>query len=424
MSTSSSGLLVKRKPPSVPLARAWHHPWVRNAPWPPRRTWIVLALASAALLASLVLYMHGPNVHGDQSLYDRYAWDFWAGRPPFRALPAEYPLLALLPFTLAILPPVPDFVTVFALWMLGFLVVGLLVVARRESPRVAEVIAVSVAVGAWGTVLGRYDLVPAAVTVAALWAARGRRFGLAYALLAAGALLKLYPAILVPVVAIEQWRTAGRDRLRSAVAGVGLFCLLTAVGFAVAFLLDPGGWLGPLTYNTRRPFQIESVPATLLWAGGLLGFTVSPDKSFRSDNLVGQLEGAIGLAAGAALVAGVLWAWWRQSDGRLDLTRAWAASLLVVVCTGRVLSPQYLIWVLPFVAIVYRRHDPIWLAICALTTLVFPFAYAQVHPVGAGPPASYPAFLLGLIAVRNAALVVATVRLLAASSTMTTAAAT
>ena len=404
--------------------RAWHHPWVRSVPRLSVRTWIVLTLAIAALLASLVLYMHGHNVHGDQSLYDRYAWDFWAGHPPLHALPAEYPILALLPFSLTIAPPLPDFVSVFALWMLLLLAAGLLLMARRESPRVAEVCAVYLAVGAWGTILGRYDLVPAAVTVAALWAVRARRFGSAYALLAAGALLKLYPAVLVPVVLIEQRRTLGRGGLRPALAGVGLFCLLTIAGFASASILDPGGWLGPFTYNARRPLQIESVPATLLWATGLLGFPVGPNKSFRSDNLVGQLDGAIGLAADVALAAGLLWVWWRQSTGRLDVTRAFAATLLVVVCTGRVLSPQYVIWVLPFIAIVYRDYDPLWLAICVLTTLVFPFAYAQVHPVGSGPPASYPAFLLGLIALRNAALVVATVRFLATSSTTATATAT
>jgi hypothetical protein len=376
--------------------------------------------------------MHWPNAHGDQSLYDRYAWDFWTGRSngaPFHALPAEYPLLALLPFSLTILPPLPDFVSVFAVWMLGLLVAIVLVVARRESPRVAEVLAVYVAVGAWGTVLGRYDLVPAAVTVAALWAARGRRFGTAYALLAAGALLKLYPALLVPVVAIEQYRSLGRSPLRSrppraVLAGVGLFCLLTAAGFAVAFLLDPAGWLGPFTYNARRPFQVESVPATLLWLSGFLGFPVSPDKSFGSDNLVGLLDRAIGLAAEAVLVAGLLWVYGSQAAGRLRVTTAFAASLLVVLCAGRVLSPQYLIWVLPLVAIVQRRFDGLWLAICVLTTLVFPLGYLQLHPVGSGPPASYPVFLLGLIALRNAALVVATVRLLATSSTRTTAAAT
>ncbi len=167
------------------------------------------------------------------------------------------------------------------------------------------------------------------------------------------------------------------------------------------------------------------MPASVLWASGLLGFDVVANKSFRSDNLVGPLDGAIGLSAQVALVAGLLWVYWSQARGRLGLTRAAVAGLLVVICTGRVLSPQYLIWVLPLIAISERALDPLWLGICLLTTLVFPFAYMQVHPVGSGPPASYPVFLLGLIALRNAALVVATVRVLrATSSTRTTAAAT
>jgi Glycosyltransferase family 87 len=388
----------------------------------PRRTWIVLTLAVAALLASLVFYMHLPNVHGDQSLYDRYAWDFWAGRPPFHALPAEYPLLALLPVSLTIVPPLPDFITVFALWMLGLFVACAVVLARRESPRAAEVFAVYVAVGAWGTVLGRYDLAPAAVTLAAVWAARDRRFNLAYALLAAGALLKLYPALLVPLVAIEQWHASGRGwPRRELLAGVGLFCLLTAAGFAVALLLDPAGWLGPFTYNAHRPIQVESVPATLLWLSGLLGFPVEANKSFGSDNLVGLLAGPIGVAAGAALLAGLLWVYGSQAAGRLQLATAVPCCLLVVIGAGRVLSPQYLLWVLPFVALVQRRLDPWWLAVCVLTLIVFPFGYLQLHPGRPGVPAAYPAFLLGLIALRNAALVVATVRFLAASSTRATA---
>jgi Glycosyltransferase family 87 len=384
------------------------------------RTVLVVAVVVASLLASLVLYMLGPYGHGDVALYHEDAVRFWAGSPPLRQLPAEYPVLALVPFSLTVAPPVPDYVTLFALWMLALLLAGLMAIARRESPRAAEVCAVYLALGGWGTLLGRYDLVPAAITVAAWWAARERRFSLAYVLLAAGALLKLYPALLVPVVLIEHSRALGREPLRSlparpVLAGAGLFCGIVAAGFLVAFALDPRGWLGPFTYNAGRPLQVESLPATLLWAGSLAGFPVAPDKSFRSDNLVGQLSGVIGLAAVAALAAGLLWVWWSQATGRLGFARALTGSLLVVICTGRVLSPQYLIWVLPLVAIVDGGYDPLWLLICLLTTLVFPFVYLQLHPVGSGPPASFPLFLLGPIALRNVALVAATVRFLRAS---------
>jgi hypothetical protein len=380
---------------------------VRPALQTPLRSPIVLALAVVALLASLLLYMRGPFGHGDVALYHQYAVAFWAGSPPLRSLPAEYPVLALLPFSLTLLPPVPDYVTLFALWMLALLIAMLAAIARRESARAAEVCGVYLALGGLGTLLGRYDLVPAALTLAAWWAVRQRRFPAAYALLAAGALLKLYPAVLLPVVAIEQLR-AGGGRKRPVLAGWALFGGIVAAGFLVA--LDPAGWLGPFTYNGGRPLQVESLPATLLWLGSLAGFPVHPNKSFRSDNLVGPLAGPIGGLALVALVAGLAWVCWRQARGRLPFSRAAVVCLLVLICTGRVLSPQYLIWVLPLVAIVERDYDPLWLLVCLLTTVVFPFEYLQLHPVGSGPPASFPLFLLGTIGLRNGLLVAATVR--------------
>jgi hypothetical protein len=306
---------------------------------------------------------------------------------------------------------------VFALWMLALFVAGIVVMARRESPRVAEVAAVTLATGGFATLLGRYDLVPAATTVAAYWAARERRFTLAYTLIAVGILLKLYPALLLPLVAIEQWRALDRDPLRSwppppVVAGVVLCAGIVAAGFATARLLDPAHWLGPFTYNTRRPIQIESVPATLLWLSGLVGFPVGPNRSFHSYNLVGQLAQPISLAAGATTVVGLLWVYWRAASGRFDLARGMAACLLVVICTGRVLSPQYLVWFLPLVVIAEQDWDPAWLLVGAATTLVFPFAYRLVHPVGSGPPPEFPLALLAAIALRNVLLVAATVRFL------------
>ena len=96
--------------------------------------------------------------------------------------------------------------------------------------------------------------------------------------------------------------------------------------------------------------------------------------------------------------------------GRLALGRALTLCLLVVVCTNRVFSPQYLMWVVPMVAIMEREYDGFWLAVCALTTLIFPYAYDFAGLHGSGTPASYPVFFPGLIALRNALLVVAFAR--------------
>jgi hypothetical protein len=385
--------------------------------WLTPRGWTVLAAAVGTLLVSLIVYLHAPNHHGDIDLYRRYAEAFWSAGGLQRPLPTEYPPLALVPFTLTLIPPLPDAVSVFGLWMLLLFAAGVVLLGRLESPRVAEVAAVYLALGAYATAVGRYDLVPLALTLAAYWAARRRRFPLAYALLALGALIKLYPAALLPVVALEQYRSLGRDPLRSrppegVVRGVALFLGLVCGGFALARLLDPDHWLGAFTYGMWRPLQVESVGASLLWLTSLAGFWISPDRSFHSYNLVGSLDGAVGLLCDLGLLAGLAWVLWRQATGRIDLARALAGVVLVLVITDRVFSPQYLIWVLPLVAVVERDCRWSWLLVCALTTLIFPIAYGGLRPLGLGPPVTFPLWFLGPIALRNAVLVAATVRLI------------
>ncbi len=367
------------------------------------------------LLASLVFYMHSGSGHGDLQLYHGYAQAFWLGSPPFTSLPAEYPLLSMIPFTLTLLPPIPDYITVFGLWMVLLFLAGYLAIRRRESPKAAAIFAVYLLLGCFATVLGRFDLLPAAVTLVAYWAARERRFTLAYAMLAIGTLLKLYPLFVLPVVMLEQYRALGLNPLRSApprevLKGVALFTAAVVAVFGISALLSPDEWLGPFTYNSQRPIQVESVPATILWFSGLLGMPTAPDKSFHSWNLVGQIDGLLGALSGLALIGGCLWVYWQQLIGRLSFGRAVTLCLLVIVCTNKVFSPQYLMWVLPMVAITEQEFDPVWLAICGLTTLIFPYGYQWAWTPGPVAPASYPIWFPALIALRNVLMTAALVR--------------
>ena len=368
-----------------------------------------------ALLASLVFYMHSGSGHGDLQLYHGYAQAFWLGSPPFSSLPAEYPLLSMIPFTLSLLPPIPDYITVFGFWMLLLFLAGYVAIRRRESPKTAEICAVYLVLGCFATVLGRFDLLPAGATLVAYWAARERRFTLAYAMLAVGTLLKLYPLFLLPVVALEQYRALGLNPLRTApprqlLKGVALFTAAVLGVFGISALLSPDGWMGPLTYSTHRPLQVESVPATVLWLSGLLGLPTSPDKSFHSWNLVGQIDGLLGVLSELALVGGCLWVYWQQLIGRLTFGRALTLCLLVVICTNKVFSPQYLMWVVPMVAVTEQDYDLVWLGICSLTTLIFPYGYQWAWTPGPLAPPSYPFWFPALIALRNVLMTAALVR--------------
>jgi hypothetical protein len=197
---------------------------------------------------------------------------------------------------------------------------------------------------------------------------------------------------------------------RPVLRGLALFAVTVAGAFALSVAIDTDDWLGAFTFNAHRPLQVESVPASLLWLTGIVGLPTTAVRSFNSYNLVGRADWLISIMADLALAGGCLLVYWRQATRRIAFGRALALCVLVVICTNRVFSPQYLMWALPLVAIAEGDYDALWLAVCALTTLVFPLAYDWTGLRGHPMPATYPFYLPALILVRNAVLLVATAR--------------
>jgi len=379
------------------------------------------ALARFALVALGVAATYALTLYGwrtadfDVGEYAEYARAFWAGNPPFAAFPLEYPPLALAPFGLALLAGPFSAPAAFGLWMgalflLGYL--GYLRFSSSPSPRGAALrYAAYLLLAAQATLLARYDLVPALVTLAALWAARRRRFALAYVLLAAGILLKLYPLALLPAIMIEHGRAARpRGGARAALLGPlvgGAACLGSVALVSLAALLrDPRGGLAFFAYATERPIQVESFPATLLWLGTFLGVPAAHGYAFGSDSYTGPLAGGAGWGAMVVAAAGCALVYWRQASGRLTIERASLLALGLALLASKVLSTQYLVWVLPLAAEV-GGGELAWLAICALTSLDYPLLYPFNQP-GYTRPQEFA--FMAVVAARNLLLLALTLR--------------
>jgi hypothetical protein len=402
----------------------------------------LLALALVAMRSAVVATARLPN--GDVVEYHTYALNFWTGHPIFTALPTEYPPLAILPFSLTLLPPLPAFESVFSWWAAAAVILGYLGYLRFSDRKRAIAYAVYLIIGAAATLVARFDIFPALVTLAALWATQRRHFAGAYLLLALGVLLKLYPIFLAPLPLIAQWQTlhataqpvegatesvesvesvesAGVTRRRWArgwrgwlrcpatwrtAEGAALLLGAVGLGFALAFVLNPSGALTEFTYAGARPLQVESTPATLLWLGSIVGIPAHPDFSFVSLNYVGPLDVVLKPLSTVALAVGCLWAYWRFARGRLSLAQAFLAVVCVVVVANKIFSPQYLIWITPFVAEVFG-FDGLWLLICALTTLIFPYLYGLRNPI---QTVTYDWAFMPVVAIRNILLLSFTLR--------------
>lgn len=404
----------------------------RRVPWRMLAEIGVVALAAATTLWLTLSVWHSANF--DVLEYAEYARAFWLKSPRFTALPQEYPPATLLVFGLTLLPAIPDVRVVFGAWMGLLFVLGYVGFRRYVAPGAATRYAVYLLLGAQGTLLARFDLVPALATVGALWAAQRRRFALAYLLLGVGILLKLYPVVLVPLVAIEHWRAfrqasdvhgdSGTRRLPStagarggrrgyvlALAGVGAGFVCAAGITGVALLRGPASAPAALRFAIERPTQIESFQATLLWLGTFFGAPAEHSYAFGSDTYTGALSGQLGGAAVAALAIGCALICWRLAAGKMPIERAFLVCLCVVLLTSKVFSTQYLIWVLPFAAEV-GEDAALWLLMGALSFVGYPLFYPFNQP---GYTLTQTALFLALLAVRNLALVIVTVRLLRGS---------
>jgi hypothetical protein len=263
--------------------------------------------------------------------------------------------------------------------------------------------------------VNRYDAVVALTVAAALLFLALRRPLGAGVSLGLGFALKLTPALFLPLLLLVQ--PSRRRALRAGVA----FLAAAFLPFVPFLLHDPGSAAYPFTYHADRPLQLESVLGTP-WAVSALAGAARPRivHAFGSQNFSGRGPDALAGASPWVLLLAVgavyLLVWWRRDRLREQpelLPVAALAVLLVAICTSKVLSPQFLIWTFPVVALcAVQRHllpkvAAVAVAIAvALTQIGFPARYWDLVDLQPAP--------LALLLARNAMLLLAAAAAIAA----------
>jgi uncharacterized membrane protein len=222
-----------------------------------------------------------------------------------------------------------------------------------------------------------------------------------------GVMTKLYPLLLlVPWVAM----VAGERRWRAAlslVSGATVAMLVVAAPF---LWLAPGAFLHSTFVYGARPFQVEG----LVGAATVLAFGKSAIVgSFGSYNVVSPewLGKAWSLLLPATIVAATFLAA-RQArlepspskEQRAERFLSWTcAALCLVLVTSKVLSPQYLIWLIPLGVTTTGATRHRWaIAAAALTQVFYPILYDLFVEDGSRVVAL-------IVTCRNVALVLLTI---------------
>ena len=334
---------------------------------------------------------------------------FLDGLLPYRDVQFEYPPLAALPIGL---PGVAGtdastYRWAFALVMLALAACVLQLVralARRtggdERLAMAAVAFAPLLTGAM--IRNHFDLLPVALVLAALvLMLRGATVG-GFGVLGLATMTKGFPIVVAPVALA--WLGDRRAALRGAAAFVAVVVVLA--GAAVA--ISPSGALDAIRYQTERPVQIESLPALAVRA---VDPHAVPVSSYRSDGLESPAgtpltvaSAALGVAAVALLAVGAA----RRRDPR-SLVLGSLGAVTAFATFGKVLSPQYLVWVLPLAALALSwRRWALAGAVGAATLLTFVEFPSRYFDLVADRP-----FPLAIVAVRDFVLVGISARLAA-----------
>jgi hypothetical protein len=353
----------------------------------PSRRQLVAACAAAAvvfLAASLVAEggLLRDRPWGDVNQYERYGRALLDGRIPYDDFYMEYPPGALPVFVAPALvtDEPPAYLDAFK-WLMALIFLGA-IAATGWSLRTlrAPAAQVGLALGLLALTplllghvfLNRYDPWPAvlvALSLAALLAGRRTTGG---GLLGAGAAAKLLPACAAPVVALHVWRregTAGLVRAAAAAAAVLALAFLPFVAVA------PGGVGFSVWTQLRRHLHTESIGGSLLLAADELGLrdariVLGDPGSVDVGGLLADALGVVSTLAQAAAVLLVLALAWRRRDSPAALVLAFAATVVGFTTFAKVISPQFLTWLVPLVPLVAGRAGRLATLLLAVALLL------------------------------------------------------
>ena len=210
--------------------------------------------------------------------------------------------------------------------------------------------------------LDRFDLVPTLFVLAAVLARDRGRSATWSGLLSVGVAIKAFPLLLYPAL-LRGERNLGRV----IVAGTIPLVLCAA---AVIVMGDEFG--SAISYHTERTLQVESLGASVFEVAKVLGASgIATGVGHGGFEISASGATAVRWASVVLGAAGYVWlvvAGWRSRATNLELV---CALLALLVVFAPVLSPQFLLWLLPVSACAYGlRKENVVLLLAILFTQI------------------------------------------------------
>ena len=371
-------------PPARPSRR-----WPAWAPWALVAGLVLLRVASIVVLLNTGVDDEFSVLGGDARRYSEY---FDAEGTPYRDFAVEYPPLTYGLAAIVDRPTIWGTIATLAAsqLVLELLVAGVLAWGWSRRTAIAYLI-LGTPMIAFPFPYVRLDLLSVFLAVVGAALLRRRKAAAGGAVLATAVFAKVWPVVLLPSLLVRrQWKGL------VAAAVTGAVGLVAWVAWAGTSGIDQVA-----TFRGAKGWQIESFPGVFLHIADPGGSKVE-QGAWRTAAEVPGWSKVVMLGAMAVVVAlAWLWASRARQEARPLAVDAYApiAAVLAMLVFAPILSPQYILWFVPFAAIAAAAGDRLVGGLTLVVTALTTFLLASIHAQTEGARwATYP------IVVRNALL--------------------
>jgi uncharacterized membrane protein len=372
----------------------------KNTSWSGRYWQLGLFLLLNVFIFTLVFNTVYSIKYSAVGLFFNDAEKILQGALPYRDFSFEYPPLSALFFLLPRLFT-SDYRIYSLLYhgeVLIFILIGVWLIfniACRLGKSPWKLLSVyTLAVLFIGPIIGeQFDIFPVIFTLLALyffWTGKTKK---SWIFLALGTMVKLYPAAIAPVFIFCYLRNRQYNQIWQGVVSFGITCLVITSPF---IFTSPYSLTNLVNYHAARGLQLESLYSAILLFMSKLGLT-SVTLNFSSGSVNVENPAALFLARFSTylLIAVMIIVYWfvysQIKPGKSQFSRLGAYSLLIIltlIVFSKILSPQYIIWLLPVLPLLFVGWKyQIWLGfvlIGILTYCIFPVGYLGLMALDTG----------------------------------------
>lgn len=358
-------------------------------------------LAHAVILPLLFNTIYQAQ-YSSVGVYFDYSSLVLEGSIPYRDFAVEYPSFALFFFILPRLftANYEVYTVLFQVEVFLFDLLGLYLIyriTRGTGQATWKMLAVyTAAFLAIGPIMAQqYDIFPAIMVLLSLYCFWMGRHKASWVILAAATMTKIYPVAIAPIFLLYYLRNRQYRRICWVILVFAVSSLVIVTPFLAA---APDGLSSFINYHAERGIQLESTYSAFALVAGKTGLTsIELDFSAGSWNITGPLADTLLIMSTYLLLFLLLMSYWliysRIKPGESQIINLGTYSLLIVAVTliaTKILSPQYLIWLIPLIPLAVGLRYGIWavfVVIGALTYYIFPVNYLELIDLKAWPVA-------------------------------------